>query len=360
MRDSRHRKTKFLSDAFATAYDTDIWTECIVGTGAVTISAGELKLDAPASTDVAALVTTDAYYCRNFKLTVTNVDVATGTPARGGIVLAPTKTVTGNPEVLQNSIRIIHDAVNTNFDMIVDVATTEKSIYTGNWTDGDGAVTLEVEPDGYFKLYEDALLRRVGTLPVFNTVNQAGFNFYIYLYTIATAATGYGLLDNFRLDLDPTPTDDTRGQGVKLNSMRKQTPVYGRFIDQGGTHDTFEVDKTYLDTPTQRIMLSRDVKRFKLTSVKAYITATNAVTCGLALFGDAQADDIHSMATKFYQSGDNTSIAKSTWFQKMPNDTTMGAIADLAIPGQVPFTLDWSAAPGDTVGMIEITGEEVE
>lgn len=348
------------TDTFATAYDTSFWTECIVGTGVVSISSGELKLDTPANNDIAALVSTNPHLLRNFSISVSNVDVATSAPARAGIVLAKTKTTTGNPEVLNDSIRIYLDAVNSTLDVITDVAATEKTAYTAAWTDGDGKLTVEMEPDGVWMVTEDAVLRRIGSNPLTCTSdNNEKFELYIYLYTIGLAGTlGYGLLDNFVLSRDPTPTTDLAGTGVKLNSMRNQTPVYGRLIDQSA-QDLFETDTAYDGTPTQTITLSRDVKRFELQEFRAFMTSTNAVTSGISLYGDNQADNYHSYMTKFYQTGDNTTIAKDTWLQKTRNDTTMGAVANLDVPGQIYFAQDWSAAPGDTQGVVVVVGREV-
>lgn len=361
MRDTHNRHESYIREEYASAYDSDIWSECIVGTGAVSISSGELKLNTPANNDVAALVTKKPYYLRNMRISVANVDVATSAPARAGIVIAKTKTTTANPEALNDSIRFCLDAVNSKLVVTTDVGSTEKVLYNAGWTDGDGQIQIDMEPDGYFSVYEDSTLRLVGSNPLTSTTRTSDiFNLYIYQYTIGLTGTlGYGLLDNFNLNLDLAPTDDISGRGVRRSVASNRTPVFGRLMDQTGVADTFETDHAVTDTPTQRIILSRDVNKFKLTEIQAYQTPTNAVTCGFQFYGDAQADDYASTVSCFFGSA-NTVVAKDTHYHKTANDTTMGGTGRLAIPGQVWFNQDWSGAPGDTKGFVTIIGEEVE
>jgi hypothetical protein len=361
MRTAQNRKEAYLREEYTTAYTSTIWDECIVGTGAVSISSNELKLNTPANNDVAALVTKQPYYLRNFRLSVTNVDVATSAPARAGIVLAKTQTKVANPETLNDSIRFCLDAVNSKFVVTTDVGGVEKVLYNAAWTDGDGALTIDMEPDGFFRLYEDALLRLVGSTPLTSTTDTKDiFRLYIYQYTLGLAGTlGYGLFDNFQLNLDTSPTYDARGSGVRLAAERHMTPVFGRLMDMTGIADFFETDHAIDATPTQRIILSRDVKKFKLHEIKAFQTPTNAVTCGFNFYGDAQADNYASLQSCFFSSA-NTVVAKDTHYHKPANDVLMGGIGHLRLPGQVWFNQDWSGAPGDTKGFVTLIGEEVE
>ena len=361
MRDTTNRTESYIREEYTSAYDSNIWSECIVGTGAVSISSGELKLNTPANNDIAALVTKIPYVLRNMRISVANVDVATSAPARAGIVLAKTKTAVANPETLNDSIRFCLDAVNSKLVITTDVGGVEKVLYNAGWTDGDGQLQMDMEPDGYFSIYEDATLRLVGSNPLTSTTRTTDiFNLYIYQYALGLAGTlGYGLFDNFNLNLDLTPTD-IRGRGMVSRSVAKEnTPVFGRLMDQTGIADLFETDHAFADTPSQRIILSRDVKKFKLTEIQAYMTPANAVTCGFQFYGDAQADNYASAVSAFFGSA-NTVIAKDTWYHKTANDTAMGGTGRLSIPGQVRFFQDWSGAPGDTKGIVTIIGEEVE
>ena len=361
MRDRSNRKQGYITEEYATAYDSTLWDECIVGTGAVSISSGELKLDTPANNDVAALVTKQPYYLRNMRISVANVDVATSAPARSGIVIAKTQTKVANPETLNDSIRFCLDAVNTKFVITTDVGGVEKVLYNAAWTDGDGQLTLDMEPDGYFKVYEDAILRLAGSTPLTSTTDTADiFSLYIYQYALGLAGTlGYGLLDNFTLDLDHKPCADIAGSGVRKAMGQQQALVIGRLMDPTGIADLFETDHALTDTPTQRIVLSRDVKKLNLQEIRAYMTPTNAVTCGFQLYGDAQADDYNSIMSCFFSSA-NTVVAKDTHYVKTQRDSTMQVTGILNPPGQVYFNQDWSGAPGDTKGFLMIVGKEVE
>jgi len=357
MRHSGHRKTNFIKDEFATAYDTGLWGEITSGTGAVSISSGELKLNTPANNDVAGLASDRPWYLRNIRIKC-NVDVATSAPARSGIVLAKTQTTTANPETLNDSIRFYLDAVNSKYELKTDVGGTEKTAYTGSWTDGDGQLQLDIQPDGFFQLYEDTTLRRVGSIPLTDSATEDIFTLYIHLYALGLTGTlGYGLLDNFQLDFDESPTLIS-GSGVRRATMQNNTPVWGRLVDQSA-QDLFETDHPYTDTPTQRVVLSRDVHKFQLTEIRAYMNSTNAVTSGFSLYGDAQADDIHSTSSMFYYQA-NTTISKTTPYLKTFKDTSMGATGVLERPGQIWFNQDWSGAPGDTTGMVVFIGKEVE
>jgi len=361
MRDRSNRKQGYITEEYATEYDSDIWDECIVGTGDVSISTGELKLNTPVNNDVAALVTKKPYYLRNMRISLNTVDVATSAPARSGIVIAKTQTKVANPETLNDSIRFCLDAVGSKFVITTDVGGVEKVLYNAAWTDGDGKLTIDMEPDGYFKVYEDALLRLVGSTPLTSSTNTTEiFHLYIYQYALGLAGTlGYGLLDNFTLDLDEKPCADIAGKGVRRAMEQQQTLVIGRLMDQTGIADLFETEHGLTDTPTQRIILSRDVKKLNLQELRAYMTPTNAVTCGLQFYGDAQADDYASIMSSFFSSANNA-IAKDTHYVKTQRDAAMQVTGILNPPGQVYFNQDWSAAPGDTKGFVMIVGKEVE
>ena len=359
MRDASNRKTNFIQDEFATAYDTALWSPVVVGTGAVSVATAKLKLNVPANLDVAGIVTKLTYYMRNIKLSVANVDVATSAPARAGIVIAKTKVTDANPEVLQNSLRIFLDAVNSKLTVISDVAGAEVTLYNAAWTDGDGKLTLTIEPDGYFTVHEDAVLRLSGTLP-FAGSNQAIFTNYIYLYTYGLAGTtGYGLLDNFQLDLDDFPTGKVTSGGVRGYAEKEMEPVWGRLVDMDGATAKLQTDEAISATPTRKIILSRDCKKIQLIGIRAVLVPTAVETAGIALFGNAEADD----ATRYQQcffSCVNTSIAGSVLYVKSPTDAGLGGVAKLDTQGQVAINIDWSGAPGVTYGAIVLICKELE
>lgn len=361
MRYNRHRRAK-LEDVFATAYDTDIWSEVTSGTGAVSISSGELKLNCPANNDIAGLVTKTPYFLRNCDISVA-VDVATDSPARAGIVLARTKVTTSNPESENDVLYVCLDQVN---DKVLAKSNVDgggaKTLVNASWTDGDGSLKIDIEPDGYYVMFEDSTEKFVGSVPFTETQIDDIFKLYIYLYCIGLTGTlGYALLDNFVMNYDESPDDDIpRGNTVRRWNAMQNTAVFGRLLDTTGTQDFFETDHAYTETPTQRIVLSRNCKRLRLEEVRTYMNSANAVTSGLAFYEAADADDEESYSHLIYKTGDNTSIAKTTLVQKGINDTPLPAVMNLERPGQVWFNQDWSGAPGDTSGFITIVGREVE
>lgn len=358
MRTAVKRKVGYVEDTFGTAYKSTIWSECTSGTGAVSIASGELKLNCPANNDIAALVTKVPYYIRNARLTV-DVDVATDSPARGGIVIAKTKTTNSNPEAENDMISLCLDQVNDKVLCITDVGGTEKTVLNAAWTDGDGTVQIDIEPDGFTTLYEDTTSGAVISNPLTATPTPDIFNLYIYIYCIGLTGTlGYGLFDNFRLDMDLAPNNEIQGTGVRAAQLMETTPIIGRLVDFG-TADTFETDQPYTATPTQRIVLSRDVKRFRLEEIRAYFDSANNATSGIALYEDAQAGDVRSYSHMPYKTGDNTSIADATAYIKTINDTPLPVTFNLERPGQVWFVQDYSAAPGNTTGYLILVGKEV-
>ena len=369
MRGPGNRKLKFLSDLFATAYDTTLWSECKKGTGAVSIATGKLKLNVPGDGDVAGLVTKVPYYLRNCRISV-DVDMS-NEGSRAGIVIAKTQVTATNPELENDIVSICLDNANDKVLVSTDVAATGKTIYNENWTDAHGYVKLDIEPDGFMTFYEDTTAKGRMSMPLTATVTPDIFNLYIYLYAVGVAGSvGYALLDNFQLDLDETPTTDVSGSGVKKTTLRNNTPVFGRLIDEAGTADLFETDHAVTDTPTQRILLSRDCKRFELTELKYYMDVTNAVTGNLLLYEKAEANDVLSQMHLCYNSadglGDATPYIASTNAHLangaaiLDHDTLLPQIFDLERPGQVWFNQDWSGAPGDTKGYIVLIGKELE
>ena len=372
MRDARKRKVNWKTDLFAIAYDSNFWEECIVGTGDVSIASGELKLDCPANNDVAALVTKQPYNFRNCRISVNKVDVAADAVARSGIVLSKTKVTTSNPESENDILCVCLDQVNDKFLVTSNVdGAGVKTLYNANWTDGDGQLQIDILPDGYYTVYEDTTAKIVGSLPFTETATNEIFEHYLYLYAVGTAALpGSGQHDNFTLDYDYSPTYEVSGTGVRKYAEARHTPVIGRLMDVAGTADLFETDHDIEATPTQRIVLSRDVTRFQLEEVRYYMDATNAVTSRLHLYDAAKADDVESRLHMCFDSAaaladDAVYIATknelmSSGAAVQTNATTLPVIMDLEVPGQVWFNQDWSGAPGDTKGWIYLAGREVE
>jgi len=370
MRSAINRKTPYIQDLFATAYDTDIWSEVIVGTGVVSISSGELKLDCPAFNDVAGLVTKIPYYVRNARIQVA-VDLATDDGARAGIIIGKTKVTATTPEAIQDCLRLTLDNVNNKVLCITDVAGVEKTVLNAAWTDADGTLQIDIEPDGFTALFEDSTEKQAVSLPLTGTATQDIFKLYIYIYNIAGAAAnnGYALLDNFQLDLDLAPTGKVaHASTVRAANAMASTPIIGRIVDFDGTADTFEADDGIDTLPTRRVVLSRDAQKFKLEEVRYYVDATNAVTSELLLFEHAEADNVRARTHRVFSSGAAVVDAKpyiavgtkmSDGAATQTHSTPLPVTMNLERAGQVWFNIDWNGAPADTKGYIELVGKEV-
>ena len=334
------------------------------------MTGGALRLNAPVDADVAGLVTAGPVYLRNARISV-GVDVATSTPGRAGIIIGQSKVTATTPEAIQNCLRITLSTVANTMSIIQDVAGAEITLYNGAWTDGSGTLVLDIEPDSVFKIYEDTTLRYVGNLPFTNATNQGLFTNHIYLYAVAVgAAVGYALLDNFQLDLDVAPMDEVGGSGVAKTANYERVPVIGRLMDQSGLQTTFQTDTPITGTPSQRIILSRDVKQFRIEEIRYYMNAANAVTSQFFFWEEANADDDISAMKIIYQSIAALTDSKpyrassgshlATGDAVAANDTVLPVTARLERMGQLWFGQGWSGAPGATKGSIVVIGKEVD
>lgn len=378
MRTIKDRTQSYHFDSFGTdglygaAYDSGYWQEVIGGTGTVTIASGKMRCNVPVNADVAGLVSKRYTSLRNARITITNVDVATSPCGRAGIVLAKTKVTATNPALEANMLSIELDQVNDHLLITSNVAAAGvKTLYDAAWTDGDGKLIIDIESDGLFTVYEDAVERYVGSLPFLSTSTDDIFCFYVYVFGIATVGlTGYGGFDNVQLDLDERFQDEILGHGVVRNSSMPVVPVIGRFFSSAGAEVFFETDHAVTDTPTQRILLSRNVKMFRLEEIRFYMNPTNAETYQLYLFGKFSADDVESLQSAGFISP--AAMADSSLYigAKGMHLATGAAVATLDTPlpqtmilqrlGQIAFNMNWSGAPGVTPGLIEVVGYEVD
>lgn len=371
MRTSLNRKPNYLVDQFATAYNTSLWSECVDGTGVVSIVAGALKLDCPVALDVAALVSQIPHYLRNARISI-GVDCSTSTVARAGLCLAQSKVTVTNPELENNILSVCLDDENGKLLIKSNVGGAgAKTLYNENWTAESETLRLDIEPDGVFTVYEGSTPKFVGTLPFTNTVSADRFKFYIYLYAVASAGNvDFAVLDNFVLDLDDCLSDEVTGQGVRRAALMESNLVVGRLYDLAGDAVLFQTDTAIGGTPAQTITLSRDVKKFRLEEIRFYMNPTAAETYQLLLLEAAKAGDVESLAhlvwltpagmadSTRYQATKGAHIATGAGVQA--NDPLLPVVFVLERPGQVFFNQDWSGAPGATPGFIVLIGREVD
>jgi len=374
MREKINRTVNSKHDEFATAYSTDMWSPVAVGAtpGVVSIAAGKLVLTTGHADDVAGLVTKDRINLRNARISVT-IDASTSVPdeATAGIIIAPTSVTATNPELEQNCLRVVLDGVTGHLTVFQDVGGVEITDYDAVWTAGAETVSLDIEPDGVFRVLEGAVEMFRGNLPWTSAVTASIFSHYVYLFAVGLGANcGYATFDNFRLDLDQNVGNEVGGEGVRKAAEMSNTVVYGRLMDRTGIQTTFQTDHAITDTPTQWIILSRDVKNFRLDEIRYYMNAANAVTSQLYLLEEVNADDDQSAMHLIYASiaaladaamyRASTGSHLATGGAVAANDTVLPVTFRLERPGQIPYNQDWSGAPGATKGAIILIGREVD
>ena len=111
---------------------------------------------------------------------------------------------------------------------------------------------------------------------------------------------------------------------------------------------------TWLDLKPIDSEENKIVKNFRLTSVKYYLVSTNAVTYELSLYEEAVVGTYDARAACVFESGSGkaASILYHTIGANMlPVDVHLAEL------GKLYFGINWSAAPGDTTGFIQIRGE---
>jgi hypothetical protein len=159
---------------------------------------------------------------------------------------------------------------------------------------------------------------------------------------------------------------------VRTAANRANSVVIGELFDLAGTLNVFETDQALGDTPTLYLTITTPtnilVRRFLLEEVCYYMNPTAAVTYQLFLLEAASADNVEqlqdlvffspaaqadSVCYKYNNLGYCADVASTTaevLQYKLP------CVVELTDPGKLYYMLDWSGAPGDTLGFIKIRG----
>jgi hypothetical protein len=126
-------------------------------------------------------------------------------------------------------------------------------------------------------------------------------------------------------------------------------------LDEDGTRDYFETSQTKTDTPTLVLIVNPPTMKSGIIHRIHYrLNPTNAATYTLRIWRAAAAADYESNLNMLYESpplqADDTDY-----------DRTQVDIPFICVwPASLFYSIEWTAAPGNTMGFIEITGEKFE
>lgn len=157
---------------------------------------------------------------------------------------------------------------------------------------------------------------------------------------------------------------------VRTATNRAVTAIIAEKLDYAGTSNYFETDQAITDTATLTIDVTCNLpnvvpSRFWVDEVRFMMNPTAAETYTLYLLEGPTVDDSTQHSDIFFETP--AALVDSTeyvWRQggmgSFPNlataDYTLPCIVDLHTPGKIYYILDWTGAPGDTLGYIKIKG----
>ena len=138
--------------------------------------------------------------------------------------------------------------------------------------------------------------------------------------------------------------------------------VYGNKEDFAGTSDFFETDQAITDTPTLTFTLATKdgdtVERCLITDVSVYLKPTNSVTYELYLFEDADADNVESLSHLVFDTGAAKASDIVYKYNRASGKTPF--YCNLGTSNTLYYLINWSGAPGDTLGYIRVRGELIK
>jgi len=136
----------------------------------------------------------------------------------------------------------------------------------------------------------------------------------------------------------------------------KSASIFRNYLlDEAGAGDFFETSQTKTDAPTLLLPSTHPTMKAGLIHRIHYrLNPTAAVTFTLRLWSGTAAGDYESNLQMLYES------------PALQADDTDYDRAELVIPfrcawpGALYYSIEWTAAPGNTSGFIEVSGEKVE
>jgi len=138
----------------------------------------------------------------------------------------------------------------------------------------------------------------------------------------------------------------------------KQGSIFVMYkLDEAGAGDFFETSQTKTATPTLLLDTYRSHPTMRTGLIKRIhyrLNPTNAATYTLRLWREAIAADYQSNLHLLYESPPLQ--ADDTDYDRAELDIPMW----LTTPATLYYSIEWTAAPGNTSGFIEVTGEKID
>lgn len=146
------------------------------------------------------------------------------------------------------------------------------------------------------------------------------------------------------------------GNMVGGSGTRKQILFLYNRLDEDGTANAFETDQDKATEPTLLLNTTTTPSTLKkgiLKRVHYRLNPTNAETYTLRIWSGADADDYASNLKLLYES-------PAAQVDDEDYDEEVNVPFVLAATGWIYFSIDWTGAPGNCPGFIEVSGEGFE
>jgi len=147
----------------------------------------------------------------------------------------------------------------------------------------------------------------------------------------------------------------------KNNDWKEHTIFCLKMLDEDGTGNYFETSKSKTDTPVHFMMANAvgcggkplKFKEGKINRIHFRMNPSNAETFTLRIWRDAVAGDYASNLNLLYES--DPLRADDEDYDVCELDVPFV----LKTPGKIWFSIEWTGAPGNTPGFLEVSGEVI-
>lgn len=126
-------------------------------------------------------------------------------------------------------------------------------------------------------------------------------------------------------------------------------------LDEDGTGNYFETSQSKTDTPTLTLVVEPShIKTGKVNRIHYRLKPTAAVTFILRIWEEADAGDYESNLHLIYESPALQASDEDYDRSELDIPFKLDAV------GQMFYSIEWTGAPGNTVGFILVTGEAID